>query len=129
MTVQVGRVIGKDNQGRILARVDHRIMPEFGALWIIDDLNTETQERYFARVVDATYAADPKNASDYAKTLLDNPTMTVSEIDREYIGYNFASLDLLGVITEHNIIDYYRIPSILAAIREPSDEEYSLVVK
>lgn len=125
----VGRVIGKDNSGRIMARIDHRIMPEFGALWIIDDKDKEEPERYFARVVDTTYAADSRDASDYAKALLDNPAMSVDEIDREYIGFNFAVIDLLGIVTTDQIVDFYRIPSILAEIREPTDEEYALVVK
>lgn len=125
----VGRVIGKDNQGRILARIDHRVMPEFGALWIIDDRDKEEPERFFARVVDTTYAADSRDASDYAKALLDEPSMSVDEIDREYIGYNFAIIDLLGIIEEDRIADFYRIPSILAEIREPTDAEYALVVK
>lgn len=128
-TIVVGRVIGKDNHGRIMARVDHRVMPEFGALWIIDDKDKEVPERYFVRVVDTTYAADSRDASDYAKALLDNPAMTIDEIDREYIGFNFAVIDLLGVVTQDNIADFYRIPSILAEIREPTDEEYALVVK
>lgn len=129
MSGTVGRVIGKDNQGRILVRVDHRVMPEFGALWIIDDQDKEVPECYFARVVDTTYAADPKDTSDYAKALLDNPEMSVNEIDREYIGYNFAVVDLLGIVDGDHIADFYRIPSILAEIREPTDDEYALVVK
>lgn len=129
MSSSVGRVIGKDNRGHILVRVDHRVMPEFGALWIIDDNDKEVPERYFARVVDTTYAADPKDTSDYAKALLDHPDMSVNDIDREYIGYNFAVIDLLGVIENNRIVDFYRIPSILAGIREPNDDEYALVVK
>src|SRR5262245_60142698 len=112
MNRTVGRVIGKDNKGHILARVDHRDMPEFGALWVVDDQDKEVPERFFARVVDTTYSADPKDASDYAKALLDSPSLSVDEIDREYIGYNFAVIDLLGVIENDQIADYYRIPSM-----------------
>lgn len=126
---EIGRIIGKDSQGHILVRVDHRVMPEFGELWVIDDKDKEIPERYFARVVDTMYAADSRDTSDYAKTLLDNPDMRVNDIDREYIGYNFALIDLLGIVNDDAIVDFYRIPSILAVIREPNDDEYALVVR
>ena len=123
----LGRLIGKDNSGRILVRVDHRVMPEFGELWIVDD---DAQEAcYFARVIDTMYAADPKEASDYAKTMLDNPEMSLDETDREFLGYNLALVDLLGIVRGEQIDDYYRIPSILSIIRTPTNEEFEAVVK
>lgn len=129
MSKTIGRLLGKDRQGHIVVRVDHRVMPEFGALWVIDDLDKETPERFFVRVVDTMFATDPGDASPYAKTLLDNPEMSVNQLDKEYIGFNFAIVDILGMVEGGHIVDFYRIPSILALVREPNSDEYALVVK
>jgi len=130
-TENIGRVIGKDSsKDHIVVRLDHRVMAEFGELWIIDDENQAA--RYFARVVDTGYGVDVSKddgISDYAKTLLDNPDMSLDEVDRELIGFNFAFVDLLGVINEDKIVDYYRIPSILSEVRKPRDSEFALIVK
>ncbi len=123
----IGRLIGKDSNGYILVRVDHRVLPEFGELWIIDDLSQGAC--YFTRVIDTMYAADPKDVLDYAKTLLDNPQMSLDETDREFLGYNLALVGLLGVVDGDEIKDYYRIPSILSIIRTPTDTEFAAVVK
>jgi hypothetical protein len=126
-TDNIGRVIGKDTSGRIIVRVDHRVMAEFGELWIIHDEDQST--RYFARVVDTKYGVDADDISDYAKTLLDHPEMSLDESDRELIGFNFAIVDLLGVIEGGKIADYYRIPAILAEVRKPCDDEFGLIVQ
>jgi hypothetical protein len=130
-TENIGRVIGKDSsKGYIVIRLDHRVMAEFGELWIIDD--EDQPARYFARVVDTGYGVDiskDDGISDYAKTLLDNPDMSLNEVDRELIGFNFAFVDLLGVISDGEIVDYYRIPSILSEVRKPHDAEFALIVK
>jgi hypothetical protein len=127
----IGRVIGKDSsKGHIVIRLDHRVMAEFGELWIIDD--QDQARRYFARVVDTGYGVDVSKddgISDYAKTLLDNPDMSLDEVDREVIGFNFAFVDLLGLIDADRIVDYYRIPSILSEVRKPRDSEFALVVQ
>lgn len=127
----IGRVIGKDSsKGYIVIRLDHRVMAEFGELWIIDD--EEQPACYFARVVDTGYGVDVSKddgISDYAKTLLDNPEMSLDEVDRELIGFNFAFVDLLGLVDGDRIADYYRIPSILSEVRKPRDSEYALIVK
>lgn len=129
-TNNIGRIIGKDSSGLIIIRVDHRVMAEFGELWIIHDQDQSL--RYFARVVDTKYGVDPDDISDYAKTLLDHPEMSVEESDRELIGFNFAIVDLLGVIEDNEdnkIVDYYRIPSILSEVRKPRDDEFALIVQ
>lgn len=129
-TENIGRVIGKDqSKGYIVIRLDHRIMAEFGELWVIDDKDQAT--KYLTRVIDTSYGVDiskDRGISDIAKTLLDNPTMRLEEVDRELIGYNFAFVDLLGVIENNRITDYYRIPSIVAEVRKPIDAEYALIV-
>ena len=129
MSDTVGRVIGKRTDGRIIVRLDHRVMAEFGELWIIDD---EVQESlYFIRVVDTTYGRDissDDNIDIYAKTLLDNPDLKIYDEDRESLNYNFAITDILGIISEDRIVDYYRIPSILAKVRRPNDGEYQILV-
>jgi hypothetical protein len=126
-TNNIGRIIGKNLSGHIVVRVDHRVMAEFGELWIIHDRHQSV--RYFARVVDTEYGVDADDISDYAKTLLDHPEMSMDEHDRELVGFNFAVVDLLGVIDGKRIADYYRIPSILSEIRKPQDDEYELIVK
>jgi hypothetical protein len=129
MSDTVGRVIGKRTDGRIIVRLDHRVMAEFGELWIIDD---EVQESlYFIRVVDTTYGRDissDDNIDIYAKTLLDNPDLKIYDEDRESLNYNYAITDILGIISEDRIVDYYRIPSILAKVRRPNDREYRILV-
>lgn len=129
MSDTVGRVIGKRTDGRIIVRLDHRVMAEFGELWIIDD---EVQESlYFIRVVDTTYGRDilsDDNINIYAKTLLDNPDLKIYDEDRELLNYNFAITDILGIIEGDRIVDYYRIPSILAKVRRPNDREYRILV-
>ncbi len=128
-TENIGRVIGKDpSKDHIIVRLDHRVMAEFGELWIIDD--KDQSARYFARVVDTNYGVDKdKGISDIAKTLLDNPNMSLDEVDRELIGFSFAFVDLLGVIDNSRIVDYYRIPSILSEVRKPQDLELALIVQ
>lgn len=129
-TKNIGRVVGKHpSKGYIVVRLDHRVVADFGELWIVDDSNQSM--RYFVRVVDTGYGIDISKSdglSDYAKTLLDNPDMSLNDVDRELIGFNFAFVDLLGVIENNRITDYYHIPSILAEVRKPDDPEYALVV-
>jgi hypothetical protein len=99
-------------------------------LWIIDDKDQPNPTCYFARVVDARYGVNEDSISDYAKTLLDNPEMSLDEMDRELIGFNFVLVALLGIIDsdKKKIVDYYRIPPILSEVREPKGPEYALVV-
>lgn len=125
----VGRVIGKDPSGYILVRLDHRVMAEYGELWIIDDVAQST--KYFVRVVDTMYGVDGsrnENVSSYAKSLMDNPEVQLDDLDREMIGYSFAQVALLGSLSGNKIGDYYRIPSILAKVRKPNDPEFALIV-
>jgi hypothetical protein len=81
--------------------------------------------------VDTTYGRDissDDNIDIYAKTLLDNPDLKIYDEDRESLNYNYAITDILGIISEDRIVDYYRIPSILAKVRRPNDREYRILV-
>lgn len=126
----IGIVVGKTSKGYTQVRLCHWVEAEFGELWIVETEN----RKYFSRVVDTDYGENITNnesINDFARALIDDPNLKLSDIDKEDLGYNFAFVDLLGIINHDagQIEDFYSRPGILSRVRKPSSTEYELLVR
>ncbi|NWJ94163.1 MAG: hypothetical protein HXX20_00100 [Chloroflexi bacterium] len=130
---QLGQLIGRDTQGRLLAELHHATAPEFLQFFIVvDDSRVGIDvRRYLCQVVDIAYARQASNDPNFGVYLYrrsQQPHQPLSENDLAIIGRSVVALRLLGNLTDHQITECFTLPRILSFVRHPTENEYALLV-
>jgi hypothetical protein len=128
----LGQIIGRDAQGRLLAELHHAVEPQFLQFFIIrdDSRSGRIPRSYLAQVVDIGYARQASNDPNfgiYVYRRNQNPDEPLSSDDQAIIAKNIVALRLLGRIEGQQILESFTMPGILSFIRRPTDSEYAIV--
>ena len=129
---QLGQLIGRDPQGRLLAELHHAVEPQYLQFFIIRDDSRagRTPRIYLAQVVDIGYARQAGNDANFGVYLFrhsQNPDEPLSNDDQAIIAKNVVILRLLGCIEGNKIVEAYTLPGILSFVRRPTDQEYAVL--
>lgn len=129
---QLGQVIGRDTQGRLLAELHHAVEPQFLQFFVIhdDSRSGRTPRTYLAQVVDIGYARQASNDSNFGVYMYrrsQSPDEPLSNDDQAIIAKNVVTLRLLGCIDDQQIVECFTLPGILSFLRRPVEAEYAIL--